>query len=405
MLPVTSVVVGPTSFGTIVVVPGDEGVVHRNTPQEGMTFAMRHYERGGDIGGSNPPDLITSSTVDNIAGPLGFTYGQYAVVTQPADAWELIEAAPEPSEIPSWPAPQADQFTSATLNTENFDNPSLPELDKIAEAVDQMNGPTILALQEVDEPAVMGTLIAELNNDGYAYGYAGSPPDAGNHGIVLMWRSDAVSNVTWSTGYQGCSEVGSTSSTSDPLWDYCRSLGQYPLFSQRPVVMTGTVSLGATNQEIVVIAGHFKSKLGGVPADQKRLEQAEFVAALTNNFLANTTPYVIVLGDLNDYEDSPPLEALYNDANLQSTWFSLPAEERWSFIFRGVSQVLDHILVTPAMSNWLEDVGVMRFNADFPYLPYTFQGTNIWRYSDHDPVIATFTRSDNLLYLPAIQYP
>ena len=63
----------------------------------------------------------------------------------------------------------------------------------------------------------------------------------GNHGVALLWRTDRVSDVQWSTSYQGCSANGSSSSMAYD--SYCDGTGLYPLFSRRPVVVSATVSI------------------------------------------------------------------------------------------------------------------------------------------------------------------
>jgi hypothetical protein len=191
--------------------------------------------------------------------------------------------------------------------------------------------------------------------------------------------------VTPTTEYQGCSEYGSESSTAYD--DYCAGTGLYPLFSRRPVVATADVVIGDSTYPVAVIANHFKSQIGGAPSDQRRLEQAQFVAGLVDDFAGANT---IVLGDLNDFEDSPPLDALTTDGDLTNLWFTLPWEARFSYIFGGVSEVLDHLLVTPSLAGTLKHFAPLHTNADFPFYPYAYDEDVIWRTSDHDPIAGRF---------------
>jgi predicted extracellular nuclease len=69
-----------------------------------------------------------------------------------------------------------------------------------------------------------------------------------------------------------------------------------------------------------------------------------------------------------------------------------------------VSQILDHILVSPALLRWTQDVAPLHANADFPYA-FSEDGTVMWRASDHDLVAATFVQTDFYLYLPVIANP
>ena len=63
---------------------------------------------------------------------------------------------------------------------------------------------------------------------------------------------------------------------------------------------------------------------------------------------------MVVLGDLNDYQFSPPLAALQTGTAdgtgpsiLTDLITTLPHDQQYTYVFDGVSQVLDHILVTP----------------------------------------------------------
>ncbi len=386
-IPDTATVVGPTSYNTIQVVPGSLGVdrVMRGGPYEGMPVGVRPDERYGN----GASDLIVGSVVSGVDGPLTYSYGDYLIADQ--DGYSVVVTATLPETIPSWAAPTPIQFTAATMNTYNFDSqdPTL-KATKMVSQVLQMNAPTFLALEEIAAADVLPGIVADLAAAGYPYDFAYSHPDVGGHGVALMWRTDMVTNVVTSTAYQGCSPDGSSSSTYDPMWDTCQAMGEYPLFSRRPVVLTATVNLASGPQQVVVIANHFKSKRGGsLSADMRRLEQGQFVHTLAAQFEQNT-PNVLMMGDLNDFEDSPPLQALYADGVFTNTWFTLPEEARYSYIYQGVSQILDHILVSPALLDELDAMSPMHFNADFPYNPY-YGDAVIWRNSDHDPVIATFT--------------
>ncbi|MFZ6031409.1 MAG: endonuclease/exonuclease/phosphatase family protein [Chloroflexota bacterium] len=386
-LPMTATVVGPTSYGAVTVIPGDEPVkrVLRHSPQEGMPFNVRHWLRYG----GNAPQLSVGSAIAPFEGPLTWSFGWYMAVTQPGAFWTPVYTQTLPSETPSWPAPDARQFSVATFNTYNFDELG-SKLDKVVLTVQQLNGPTVLALEEISPTAVLPDLIGDLAALGYHYNYAYSLPDVGGHGVAILWNSDVITQAAWSTAYQSCSPYGSSSSTYDPLWDTCVARGEYPLFSRRPVVLTATLTLTDTSRQVVFIANHFKAKSDGLPGDMRRLGQAAFVNQLVTDFIAAGSENVVVMGDLNDFEDSEALENLYHGGALTNTWYTLPSEARYSYIYHGISQVLDHILISPAMLDWLVDFGPLHLNADYPYDLYNDNGNVPWRTSDHDPLAATF---------------
>ena len=404
-LPITATVTGPTSFGAIFVITGDQAqrrVLH-GSPWEGMTFGVRNWERSGDIDGQNAPGLITGSVVDNIEGPLAWSYGDYMIITQAADAWRVVFSQPVPGNTPGWPMPRADQFSVVTYNTDNLLGLGI-QFTKVFSTILQTNGPTFLSLQEVDPSDVLPGLVDRLVDSGYDYEYAYSHADTGGRSVALLWRTGRVTDVHWSTQYQGCSPYGSPTSTYDPLWETCRRQGEYPLFARRPVVVSGTLAISGNRLPLVVIANHFKSRMEGESAEQRRLEEAQFVGELVSDLVANGSTNVIVMGDLNDFEDSPALQALYTYGGLINPWYNLAQEDRYSFIYQGVSQVLDHILITPGLHPWLESFAPLHLNADFPYSPYARNRYVLWRSSDHDLAAAMFSIAfENRVFLPVVR--
>ena len=121
-------------------------------------------------------------------------------------------------------------------------------------------------------------------------------------------------------------------------------------------------------RDVFVIANHFDSKGGDQDADGRfqypaqssatqRAGQALVVHDFVNKLLdADRRAAVIVLGDLNDYQFSPALNVLRTGtadasgpANLIDLISTLPADQQYTYVFNGVSQVLDHILVSPSV--------------------------------------------------------
>jgi predicted extracellular nuclease len=86
---------------------------------------------------------------------------------------------------------------------------------------------------------------------------------------------------------------------------------------------------------------------------------------------------VIVLGDLNDFDFSQTTDILVGSGktSLIDLPRTLPAKERYSYVFEGNSQILDQILMSrnlqPASS-----YDVVHMNAEFPD-----------QISDHDPQV------------------
>ncbi|MBO3751832.1 lamin tail domain-containing protein [Streptosporangiaceae bacterium NEAU-GS5] len=142
------------------------------------------------------------------------------------------------------------------------------------------------------------------------------------------------------------------------------------------------------NKQLFVVANHFNSKGGDAPlsaavqppnrtSEVQRLQQAQevrdFVQDLNDKSAGRAR--VVVLGDLNDYQFSPAVQTLTNNGTLLKALIeTLPVDERYSYVFDGNSQVLDHILISNAIKGYT--YGVVHINAEFSD-----------QASDHDPQI------------------
>ena len=141
---------------------------------------------------------------------------------------------------------------------------------------------------------------------------------------------------------------------------------------------------------------HLKSKGGDDPLFgrrqprvegtlERRTAQAKVVADFVGRLAAEDPGVrVVVLGDLNDFENTPALTAL-EAAGLEDLVKRMPIEERYSYVYQGNSQVLDHVLVSESLANGAE-IDMVHVNAVFPASQ---------RPSDHDPVVVrlSFERS------------
>ncbi len=143
-------------------------------------------------------------------------------------------------------------------------------------------------------------------------------------------------------------------------------------------------------QRLFVIANHFGSKGGDQPlfgrfqpptllTEPKRAEQARVVAGFVREILMkDRLAKVCVLGDLNDFEFSEPVTVL-KAAGLRALIERLPPAERYTYVFDGNSQALDHILVSPSLAAAVAGFDVVHINSEFADAA-----------SDHDPTVALF---------------
>ncbi len=136
---------------------------------------------------------------------------------------------------------------------------------------------------------------------------------------------------------------------------------------------------------VFVVANHFASKGGDEPlygrhqpparsSETQRIAQAKEVRQFVDRLprWAN----VVVLGDLNDFQFSPTLDEL--TPRLVDLIDLLPRGERYSYVYEGNSQTLDHVLVAGRIAGL--DYDVVHTNAEFAN-----------QVSDHDPQVVRLT--------------
>ena len=143
---------------------------------------------------------------------------------------------------------------------------------------------------------------------------------------------------------------------------------------------------------VFVIANHFNSKGGDQPthgrfqpptrsSEVQRAKQATVLRGFVDQLLAaDRNANIVVAGDLNDYPFSPAVQTLTAGGALKDLIASVPEAERYSYVFEGQSQVLDHILASKAPRG--VDYDVVHINAEFAD-----------QASDHDPQVIRFRPS------------
>ncbi len=143
---------------------------------------------------------------------------------------------------------------------------------------------------------------------------------------------------------------------------------------------------------VFVIANHFNSKGGDQPthgrfqppvrsSEVQRAKQATVLRGFVDAVLAaDRNANIVVAGDLNDYPFSPAVQTLTAGGALKDLIATVPEAERYSYVFEGQSQVLDHILASKAPRG--VDYDVVHINAEFAD-----------QASDHDPQVIRFRPS------------
>lgn len=270
------------------------------------------------------------------------------------------------------------------------------QLTKLALAIEvELELPEIIVVQEVENTVILQVLGDRVNAAaGTAYMAASfETSDARGIEVGFLWDAD---RVTLLDAFQMSSpDVEAAFGPSSP------SPGREPL-----------VGVFDIEGEVVrIIGNHFKSKGGDDPlfgvywppdraTETQRKAQARVVRDFVNSIL-DTDPnaLVMVTGDLNDFQFGEPGEGtdhpvaileggdgevpLTNLLNLEKD------AETFTYVYDGNSQVLDHMLVSPALYDLFAAVDILHFNAGFP-ADLSEDATTPLRASDHDALEGRF---------------
>jgi predicted extracellular nuclease len=364
--------------------------------------------------GSNPEvnvgDVFTGATV----GPLDYSqFGGYFIAATTLGAVQDNHLAPV---VATGPAKK--QLSIATYNVENL-APGDPDSKYQALAqgiVTNLATPDIIAVEEVqdnDGATDDGVVAADqtISKLTAAVVAAGGPhydsreidpandqdggQPGGNIRVVFLYNPAVVTFIDagaptvnrTTTGTQVVKKKGEPALTLSPgridptnaVWTASRK----PLVGQ----------FEFNGQDVFVIANHFDAKLGDQSQDgrfqfpaQSSAVQRAGQALVEHNFINQLLAIdkkadVVVVGDLNDYQFSPALSVLEtgtSDGSGTSTLTdlitTLPASQQYTYDFDGVSEVLDHILISRGVGKFTYQV--VHLNAEFAN-----------QVSDHDPQV------------------
>lgn len=113
-------------------------------------------------------------------------------------------------------------------------------------------------------------------------------------------------------------------------------------------------------RKIIVLGVHFRSKVSPDDPD-KRLAEAQHTRAIADDLAKqDPTAAIVILGDFNDTTGSDPYAAvagappsLFTDASAD-----VPEEQRYTYIYQGTRQLIDHQMANPIFSGMLDKKSV-----------------------------------------------
>ncbi len=364
-------------------------------------------QRGGVIltgYGFNPPKLLVSLGRENshnyntgdrlrdpIHGTLSYSFGNYKVdsskpIPPPNPNW-----IPKITESPDVPD-KALSFASFNVENLYLDLPDekFETLAKII--VTSLDSPDILALQEihdnsgpendgvVDATKVLEKLIRFISKTGGPnYRFHQLNPENNADG---GWPGANIRNAYL---YQ---ENAAKLVRSYRLQDGVFNINDETDFSgtRKPLV----AFFKTEKETLIFINCHLRSKGGDSPpygslmpavrfSENQRIPQTLALRKHVNE-LHKKYPEagIVVLGDMNDFEFSPAIQKLTEGRQgLINLIETIPPTERYTYIYQGFSQVLDHILVSRNLASRAK-AHIAHINADL---------SESTRSSDHDPVL------------------
>jgi hypothetical protein len=410
-----ALVVGPTNAFKEIVVVGDMGA-HAGifTPRGGLLLQQDD---------SNPERIILDDRLvempfvgigdyseSPIVGVVDYEYGNYKVLPTAKiyfNSGGLAQEGPVSSA-------EEGQLRIASYNVENLSARDAARIQNLAgQIVNLMISPDIIGLQEIQDnngaPNMDGVaadqtyqeiIDAILVEGGPEYGYLNIDPkperdggeSGGNIRAGFLYRLDrglipvnaphgdavmAVEILDVEGNPQLSLNPGRIDPTNDAFFD-----------SRKPLA----VQFIYQGESLFLINNHFNSKGGDTPlfgevqppeleSEIQRIMQASVVHDFVAEILAvDPDVRVVVMGDLNDFQFSSPIEMLEGEI-LINLINSLPLEERYTYVYDGNSQALDHIMISKGLQAFFHSIDILHINSEFD---------NEQRFSDHDVLIAAF---------------
>ena len=387
------------------------------------------------------PDVNVGASLGDVTGVIGYSFGNFEVYpTQPFEVTESTLEA-ETTNITSG----EERLTFASYNVLNLD-PVVEDVDSIDptendpegeidddigngrftaisdQIVNNLNAPDIIALQEIQdndgaELTAVGDADFTLQTLADAIAQAGGPnyEFIDTPGIVPAFIDEDGDLVRPTGGQPGgnirnaflynSDRVDLVEESVQPLTD-----PQDQATNPENPFFGGRIPLAATfefsGEEITLVNNHLSSKGGSSPilgveqpfeerqeevevngSLDERIAQANAVNDFINNLLTDDpNANVVALGDLNEFEFVSPVETILGE-NLTNLTNTIGENERYSFIFQGNSQSLDHILVSSNLSTDAE-FDIVHTNAEFAETSSSA--------SDHEPLVASLNLESDM---------
>ncbi|NYF23736.1 endonuclease [Sporosarcina sp. JAI121] len=357
-----------------------------------------------------------------ITGVVGYSFQNYKIyvsLDEMQAAHSKGNATPEKTTL----VKADDKLAIASYNLENFSNntksSSADKARKLARAfAEDMQSPDIIGVTEVQDNngedagdsqanESYERLIAEIvKAGGVEYEYVninpvinqdGGAPNA-NIRVGFLYNPERVSLTEGLPQGDATTAVGFENGvlTHNPG----RIEPNNPAFtnSRKPLA----AQFDFQDESVIVIANHWNSKSGDTPlfgSIQPPVYGSEVqrkqIATIVHDFISdiktkNPEANVVSLGDFNDFQFSDSLQIHEGDI-MTNMINKVEMADRYTYLYQGNSQVLDHILVSNHLVDQTE-IDILHINADFTDMA--------GRASDHDPVLVQIGFEEPVVWEP-----
>ncbi len=367
-------------------------------------------------------DVATGSTLSGLVGPLDFASRTYTLLPERPPA---VSGSPAAGAVP---LPRPGELTVGFLNLEYFFDatasgagPTLtPEAYEVRlkkaslAARTLLRAPDVLAVAEVESLPVLQGLAARIHADALAAGESAPGYQAfleeGNDASGIDVGFLVSSNVRVASVVQ----EGKSATYVDPVTGGAATLNDRP-----PLVLSARAAApDGADVPFTVVVNHLRSLVGvaedsstGTRVRAKRQAQAEYLAGLLSRLQAEGPDApLLAVGDFNAFDVSDGLVDVVGTArgapapadqvvvgrsvdlvdpdlvDLGAVDAFLPRSERYSYVFEGNAQLIDHALASRAAAARVTGLAMARVGADFPE---TWRGdpARVERLTDHDGLV------------------
>ncbi|CAH8768430.1 5'-nucleotidase C-terminal domain-containing protein [Paenibacillus dendritiformis] len=358
----------------------------------------------------NPVVKTGDRFTEPLIGVIAYSFSNYKLLPERLPEVESGKGKPAVTSIVA----DSEKLTIASFNVENYWNdPSTKGKEKTRKIGDvivrNLKSPDIIGLMEVQDnngDTDNGVVDASRNYDaiigaiqaagGPVYHYTDIDPEdkmdggapGGNIRVGFLYNPERVTLANSQQNAKGDAKTAVRYGPDGLTYNPGRIEPANEAFdsSRKPLA----AEFLFRGERVLVIANHFNSKggdhapYGGIQPPQRSSEvQRAKQAALVHSFVSevlthNPQTNVVLIGDLNDFQFSDTLRVVAGN-ELFNLVDGLPEARRYSYIYEGNSQTLDHILADNKLAKRAE-LDIVHINADF----MEAHG----RVSDHDPLLA-----------------